>query len=376
MEAIQRCCFAATLFVSSLVIATSSLEAANARTQNFLVHAPSQALADAVANGAEQYRDQLATYWLGKRLPPWRTPCPIEVVAGPNLAAQGVTQYDRNTGRNFQMKVIGSPERIMDSVLPHEVTHTVLATHFGGPLPRWADEGICTTVEHEAERRKHEIMLREFLKTRRGIAMNRLFLLTEYPAEMLPMYAQGYSVCRFLIQQSGPRQFIQFLTDYMEHPSWTRNVRKHYGYDSLAQLQERWLAWVAEGSGPVEKFVSSGRRSATSPVDGPTQAVGSLVAQASSTLPTNRTSVTTGTGTKGSWYLRRRDEASGAPQTATDQILAMGGAENVPAGIAQQDSAPASSGTTLPPSVAASGRYSVSQPQAGQRFGHTARVYR
>ncbi|MEO1614324.1 MAG: hypothetical protein AAFV88_00655 [Planctomycetota bacterium] len=229
----------------------------NARTQNFLVHAPTQQLADSVANAAERFRDELAEYWLGRKLPPWRTPCPIKVIAGPRLAAQGVTRYDRNSGSNFQMEVIGTPERILDSVLPHEVTHTVLATHFRGPLPRWADEGICTTVEHEAERRKHEIKLREFLGTRRGIAMNRLFLLKEYPADMLPMYAQGYSVCRFLIEQSGPRRFIQFIEGYMQQPSWTENVRRHYGYESLGKLQENWLAWVAAGGGPVDAYVST-----------------------------------------------------------------------------------------------------------------------
>ena len=152
------------------------------------------------------------------------------------------------------MEVVGTPERILDSVLPHEVTHTVLATHFGRPLPRWADEGICTTVEHVSERSKHEAKLREFLSSRRGIAMNRLFLLTEYPNDVLPMYAQGYSVCRFLIGQKDPQTFIQFLQDYMQHPSWTANIKKHYQYDSLAELQEYWLAWVAAGSGPVEKF--------------------------------------------------------------------------------------------------------------------------
>ncbi len=121
------------------------------------------------------------------------------MVAGDNLAAQGVTTYNPAPVRDFQMEVIGTPERILDSVLPHEVTHTVLATYFGRPLPRWADEGICTTVEHVSERSKHEAKLREFLSSRRGIAMNQLFLLTEYPPDVLPMYAQGYSVCRFLI---------------------------------------------------------------------------------------------------------------------------------------------------------------------------------
>ena len=248
-----------------LVGFNSSVRAGNARSQNFLVHAADQRLAEAVAEHAEKLRDDLAQYWLGRTLPPWRTPCPIEVIAGPRVAAEGVTTYTRQPVGNFQMRVNGTPERILDSVLPHEVTHTVLATHFGRPLPRWADEGICTTVEHSAEKQKHEAMLRRFLNNRKGIPMNRLFLLTEYPPEMLPMYAQGYSVCRFLIEQSGPREFIQFLGDYMQHPSWTQNVKKHYGYTSLAQLQERWLAWVRTGSGPVDAFVSTSAPASTSP---------------------------------------------------------------------------------------------------------------
>ncbi|MDA8743499.1 hypothetical protein N9N28_02595 [Rubripirellula amarantea] len=243
---------AGLLFLLALVGTTA--EAAGFRTQNFIIQAPTPALARSVGEAAENYRDQLAEYWLGQRLPPWPTPCPVRVVSGPNLAAQGVTTYNRSPVRDFQMEVVGTPERILDSVLPHEVTHTVLATHFGRPLPRWADEGICTTVEHESERSKHEAKLREFLGSRRGIAMNRLFLLTEYPSDVLPMYAQGYSVCRFLIEQQDAQTFITFLQDYMQNPSWTANIKKHYGYDSLAQLQEYWLAWVAEGSGPVAKF--------------------------------------------------------------------------------------------------------------------------
>ena len=239
----------------------------SARSQNFLVSASTQELADAVASNAERYRNELAEYWLGRRLANWPTPCPIEVISGPDLAAQGATTYNREPACNYQMQVVGTPERILDSVLPHEVTHTVMASHFGRPLPRWADEGICTTVEHHSERSKHEIKLREYLSTSRGIRMNELFLLKEYPPDMLPMYAQGYSVCRFLIEQSGPRKFIAFLESYMRDESWTGNIQKHYGYESLRQFQERWLAWVAQGSGPVDQFVfNSGRTPAAGQV--------------------------------------------------------------------------------------------------------------
>ena len=344
MEAGLR--WSVSLAVLTLMVSLSAPDSAlgqNARTRNFLVHAPTQALAESVARSAEKFRDDLANYWLGKPLPPWPTPCPIEVVAGPHLAAQGVTNYNRSPVGNFQMKVVGTPERILDSVLPHEVTHTVLATHFGRPLPRWADEGICTTVEHSAERDKHEEMLRQFLSTRRGIAMNRLFLLTEYPNDMLPMYAQGYSVCRFLIEQSGPRRFIVFLEDYMKRPSWTENVQTHFGYDSLAQLQENWLSWVANGSGPVETFVSARTKAASSIASNATRSV---------PAPTATPRDPIDSASSESWYQRRRET------TAMGQIGS------------SMSTAPSPAKSPLgPPSVTGSGRYSVSQPQAEQKYG-------
>jgi hypothetical protein len=349
-----------------LTLGGMSADAANYRTQNFIIQAPDAALAKAVGDAAEAFRRDLATYWLGQPLPPWPTPCPVRVVAG-NMAAQGVTTYQRSPVRDFQMEVIGTPERILDSVLPHEVTHTVLATHFGRPLPRWADEGICTTVEHESERNKHEAKLREFLATRRGIAMNDLFLLTEYPSDVLPMYAQGYSVCRFLIEQQDAPTFIAFLSDYMRHPSWTDNVKKHYGYESLAELQQYWLAWVSDGSGPVDRYVKSdptrpapaaasiasngNRQDLTVPSaavappapDGPAMA---LIAPASNPSPVAALASTSPSAD--GWYQRKRAEA-----TQADPRLA---------------AAPTRANPMAPPSVINSGRYKSAQPQPETRL--------
>ncbi|MCS7465587.1 hypothetical protein NZK35_02740 [Stieleria sp. ICT_E10.1] len=413
MEAVRRWNVLRSLVVAAVVIVSSQQTIAqNKRTQNFLVHADTQELAEAVAQHAEKFRHELAVYWLGKPLRPWTTPCPIEVVSGPHLAAQGATTYNRSPVGNFQMQVIGSRERILDSVLPHEVTHTVMATHFGRPLPRWADEGICTTVEHSAERNKHEVKLREYLSNRRGIPMNDLFRLTEYPSDMLPMYAQGYSVCRFLIEQSGPRQFIAFLEGYMESSSWTANVQAHYGYDSLKQLQDQWLAWVAQGSGPVESFVSArGKASASlassrtprslsgppSPTGPPSPSSPSLhTASLTSPSPNQlaaggRMALTGPAGTSpsvasqpgasdpsNSWYRRRFE------QTALGQIADAGAQP-----AASQTPNPATSARAPrplgPPSVLNSGRYSVSQPQDELSYGaaiptatsaRTSRMYR
>lgn len=246
----------------SPAVSWKSLAAAEVRSSNFIViSAPSANFAKQVVDEAERVRRELALKWLGKELPRWQRPCTLRIVAG-NIPAQGVTTYQTYPGyvSDFQMEVVGTPQRIMDSVLPHEVTHTILATHFGRPLPRWADEGISTTVEHDSERSKHEAKLREFLMTRRGIPMNRMFMMKEYPPEMLTLYAQGYSVCRFLIEQRGPREFIKFLETFMQIGSWTESVKKHYEYQSLAELQQYWLSWVENDSRDATRFARNSTR--------------------------------------------------------------------------------------------------------------------
>ena len=377
----------------------STADAADIRTQNFIIMAPSPQLAQQVAQAAEAYRRDLAVYWLGGELPPWPAPCPIRVNAGHHLAAQGVTTYNRSPVRDFQMEVIGSPERILDSVLPHEVTHTILATYFGQPLPRWADEGICTTVEHVSEREKHETKLREFLSTRRGISMNKLFLMTEYPQDVLPMYAQGYSVCQFLIAQKGPRAFVSFLGDYFRNPSWTANVRQHYGYDSLAELQQLWLAWVAQGNGPIDAFVKAPTRQGDTALAAATQAPGAKAVPtpraASAQAPINSLAMSTpqprsvgpSAGESG-WYSRLKqgaakvvDPQAGIPVASTASLRGTSASPAASFGIA---SAPVTTTATpsSPPSLrdgwAASpsggtqsgptsgGLYSASQPQPEQ----------
>jgi hypothetical protein len=222
---------------------------ASYRTQNFIVTAPTSHFAQQVAMSAENYRRDLAVEWLGRELPPWSQPCPIRVDVGPTKGAGGATSFAFHGGRpmDWTMSIQGSADRILDSVLPHEITHTVFATHFGRPLPRWADEGACTTVEHESERQKQHRMLYDFLTTGRGIAFNRMFAMTDYPEDVLPLYAQGYSLARFMIAQGGKRKFIDYVGDGMKWNNWTKATQEHYSYQSLSDLQVNWLEWVRRG---------------------------------------------------------------------------------------------------------------------------------
>jgi hypothetical protein len=224
---------------------------ASARSQNFLVSTVDHEFAEALLKQAETSRRELAIEFFGKELPP--SPQPIMLTAvdvGPRVQASGVTQFGFHgkTPHGFTMVVAGSKERILDSVLPHEVLHTVLASFFGKPVIRWADEGCCTTVEHASERKKQDKLLIEFLHTDRGIAFNHMFHMKDYPRDMLPLYSQGYSLCRYLIAQGGKQKFMQYLAKGMSREQWDAVTKEFYGYEDLSDLQVSWVEWVRSGS--------------------------------------------------------------------------------------------------------------------------------
>jgi hypothetical protein len=223
------------------------------RSTNFIVDTPDAKFAAQMADAAEKYRHDLAIEWTGQALPNWSQPCPMTVQVGPNLGAGGATTFVFDQGEVFgwRMTIQGSAERLLDSVLPHEVTHMIFASHFRRPLPRWADEGGATSVEHISERMKHRQMLVQFLHTGRGIAFNKMFAMKEYPQDVMPLYAQGYSLAEFLIEIGGRRKFVDFIGDVVngkEGNDWSAAVRRHYGVADVGQLQVTWLAWVQQGS--------------------------------------------------------------------------------------------------------------------------------
>jgi hypothetical protein len=236
--------------LATLVLAAGvPAQAAGYRTTNFLVDAPTETLARRIGDAAEQYRHTLAVEWLGQPLPRWSRPCPIKAKVAPHLGAGGATSFvfDRGEVFNWTMSIQGSEERILDSVLPHEVTHTIFASHFRQPLPRWADEGACTTVEHPVERARQHRLLIEFLTTGRGIAFPHMFAMREYPPDVLPLYSQGYSLARYLIDRGGRHKYVAFLADGLAADDWSGALTRHYGIRDAAEMQYVWLEWVKQG---------------------------------------------------------------------------------------------------------------------------------
>lgn len=284
-----------------LVGAITSL-GAGFRTPNFVVTAPTVEFAKQVAEAAEIYRDELAIEWTGKPLPGnWSTPCPISVKVG-SMGAGGATTFNFSNGEvyGWKMEIQGSEERILDSVLPHEVNHTIFACYFRRPLPRWADEGAASLIEHGSERLRLRKIHDQVMGTNRKIPLRSLLEMKNYPQDkqqVLTLYAEGHSLAEFLIQKSDKPSYVRFLQ--VAHEQGWDAALKMYGYASIDALEQDWDGWVLAGSPSLNI------------------PAGSLVADAKSPSPTNGTKIR-GQSPEGS-------AAPARPSQPTEKELSNGG---------------------------------------------------
>lgn len=235
-----------------LLGALSSLGAAS-RTPNFVVDAPTPEIARQVGQYAEHYRREKALLWLGQEMPQWPQACPLRVTISMN-GSGGATSFAFDNGRilGMDMHIEGTLDRLLASVLPHEVTHTVLAHYFRCPVPRWADEGGAVLSEDEIERTRHDQLVKQILRTPgRAIPLRRLFQMTKYPPDVMVLYAEGYSVTNFLVNRSNRSAFLAFIAHGMRS-GWDDAIRVHYRFNSVEQLEQAWTQSLYENNQPLQ----------------------------------------------------------------------------------------------------------------------------
>ena len=254
------------------------------RTKNFVCYAKTREFARELAMEAERQREVLALKWLGRTLPDWDRPCPIKITrSGPGVGAGGATSFGFHTEKRngkvipavggFRMEIQGSRERLLDSVIPHEVNHTIFASHFRRPLPRWADEGAATLTEFHSERMRQRKTLRRQWNTHR-YPVPTLLKMTEYPGDpqrpapgdgekVAALYAQGYSLADYLVQRGGKTAFLKALEGASagrtvrtvrgvefdwEYPleKWDAALKQHFDL-GVRELETEWRGWVMAG---------------------------------------------------------------------------------------------------------------------------------
>ncbi|MBM4072123.1 MAG: hypothetical protein FJ271_24830 [Planctomycetes bacterium] len=225
-----------------IVLANAFLSlGASYRTTNFVVHAPTPQIAQQVGQWAEHYRKEKARLWIGQEMPTWPQPCPLIVqvsMEGPS----GATSFNFGPSgvMSQKMEIQGPLDRLIASVLPHEITHTVFAYYFKTPVPRWADEGGSVLSEDDLERDRHDKLVRQILNSNRQFPLRRLFSLRDYPREVMNLYAQGFSVSDYLVQRSDRQTFLRFVAHGMQ-AGWDSAAQSFYRFQSVEELEQAWL---------------------------------------------------------------------------------------------------------------------------------------
>ena len=227
-----------------LLAAPAALAGGQATSVNFDVTADTQEVAEVFAKAAEDYRRTKALEWLGREMPRWKERCPLSVKIG--RESGGDTEFTFDDGAKVvlrqRMRVWGDYKKMLNSILPHEVTHTVFAQHFGEAVPRWADEGGSVLSENNQERYDHDLRCRQILNQGQGMYLKQLFSLNKYPPDQFTLYAQGYSVTQYLVDKGGRQKFLEFVKLGMRNGNrnWNEAARA-YEFDSVDDLQVAWL---------------------------------------------------------------------------------------------------------------------------------------
>jgi len=244
-----------TLFLFVLLsglIGDGAAVAAIFKTDNFTVYCDDAEFAEKVGKQAEKSRKEKAKLWLDKELPKWSRPCNVTVRLGEDNPAGGMTRFTFNDGEvfNWSMFLQGPKKGILRDIVPHEVTHTIFASHFRHPLPRWWDEGGSVLSE------SNEVIVKMHKSALSHAAQKRLFpfktllSMMDYPQDKLRidiLYAQGTSLADYLISHKGGRKAYLGLIDDSKLFGWDYAFFNRYGYKSIEDVEKSWMKWLKNG---------------------------------------------------------------------------------------------------------------------------------
>jgi hypothetical protein len=225
-----------------------------AETANFrLFHLHSQALAEEVLRTAERTRTAQLRKWFEADSADWNPKC--RMILYPSGAAYsaatgapinpggGHTDIAAEEGRVLSrlIHVHGARGFLLRGVVPHEVTHAVLAGRLSRErVPRWADEGMAILAESRSHIDVHFRQLPRWRADDALFSMHDLLHMRDYPEPRAfgVFYAQSVSLVDFLTRQKGARRFTAFVRDG-ERDGYAAALRKYYGW-SFRELDRRW----------------------------------------------------------------------------------------------------------------------------------------
>jgi hypothetical protein len=231
-------------------------------TKNFRLHfVGREPQLAAMAKTCEQTRASLRRIWLAAANDEtWSPKCDVYFYSDPKHYARcaGLPAETRGTsnlqighGRVWTRRIhmrIDQPG-YLEHVLPHELTHVVLADRFNTrPIPRWADEGIAMLTEPPQRR---DELLRTIVKARQNgsmFSLRELLTAKNYPTDQARatlFFAQSVAFVEYIVSVRSEPDLIRMI-ETAEGSGYDQASRELFSADGVAALESRWTMWLAD----------------------------------------------------------------------------------------------------------------------------------
>jgi hypothetical protein len=207
-----------------------------------------------VAELCEQHRVAFQKKWTTAPRSDWNPRCEIVVYPtrtdflrklGPQAnGSSGATTIDMDRGniRARHIDIRGDAGDWQREVLPHELTHVVLADEFPQQrIPPWTDEGIAMLAESGHRLAQRRLDLEHAVQRGSFIDVRQVFALQDGPqfTQRNAFYAESVSLAAFLIRRGGSKKLIEFVHS-AQAEGYERAAKRHYRFSSLDQLETQW----------------------------------------------------------------------------------------------------------------------------------------
>lgn len=234
-----------------------------AQTAHFRIfHKQSKEYVETVAQVVERTRQDMYRKWFGHDGPAWPLRCDLFLhttvsdytrITGEKADSPGHSRIELDPGSMRvafrRMDMHCDQNGMLETVLPHETTHTVLAGMFGpADVPRWLDEGVAVLSETSSTIEQYRRNLIRFHREGSLYTVRDLMQMHDFPSSqrIKQFYAQSVFLVEFLTTQRGPLTFSEFARDGLRE-GYELALRRHYGW-SFADLEARWNQYVVAES--------------------------------------------------------------------------------------------------------------------------------
>lgn len=230
-----------------LVVPLVASGAGAAHSENFIVLAPSEALADELLARAEQFRQEVAMEWLGKPLPPNIGPTILHLELSDSEDRGQTWVIDHPDRKYHRVWLVTNRESAMGSTLRHEIVHVVMATRFPKRLPQWAEEGAASLSDGGGRPEIRENIIDWYAETKNWPDLAGVFESEIIPSHDKAAYSVAASVTHYLLSKKDKPTFIAFAAESKED-GLDAALHDRYGIGSLTDLQGQWEAWVTRAA--------------------------------------------------------------------------------------------------------------------------------